>query len=243
MKLLGFHNNNQIVASIARYDYISIGDGDDRIMMDGGQPHLSDGYLRFWGNKAWFEVPQTFAELYNDLNVGRPRKYGKWKLEDVRLLSTEEIPDAKSFEWGAENAIWGTNGKDGKSPTTYVLLKDCELDHLEKISELLAARKKIFSVSEQIEKTKRFVDFWIDKRRTIMNNMEEEQYTYNYYRYQGDYSKNFDTLEEAVRWGVDQEYEGYLSSHSITKGDEIVWSSEVESQTIFCLAEELDIEC
>ena len=73
--------------------------------------------------------------------------------------------------------------------------------------------------------------------------MEEEQYTYNYYRYQGDYSKNFDTLEEAVRWGVDQEYEGYLISHSITKGDEIVWSSEVESPTIFCLAEELDIEC
>jgi hypothetical protein len=161
MKLLGVTNNKKILTSVAHYDYRSWGDGDDYIMMDGGVCGLNDfGYNRFsvTGQKVWFEVPQTFAELYNDWNNSliSPRKYGLWNLEDVRLLSPEEIPDTESFEWQAENAIWGTNGADGKSVTTYVLLKDCELGHLEKISKICEARRDA--------ELKKIVDYWIKQK-------------------------------------------------------------------------------
>lgn len=160
MKLLGFHNGKQIVASVASHDYRSFGEGDDRIVMDGGQNLDGQGWFgQKWGQSAWFEVPQTFAELYNDwnLSLNSPRKYGLWNLEDVRLLSPEEIPDTESFEWQAENAIWGTNGPDGKSLTTYVLLKDCELGHLEKIAEICERRRD--------GELKKIVDYWIDSKK------------------------------------------------------------------------------
>lgn len=152
MKLLGFHNNKQIVASITRYDYRTVGKGDDRILMDGGQGLFG----QCWGEKVWFEVPETFAELYNDWNLNKPRKYGLWDLADVRLLPPEEIPDIDSFEWAAENAIWGTNGLDGKSQTKYVLLKDCELDHLQKIAEICELRRNA--------ELKKIVDYWIKQK-------------------------------------------------------------------------------
>ncbi len=159
MKLLGVTNGKKILTAVAHYDFRSWGEGDDYIMMDGGVQNLNDfGYNRFsvTGQKVWFEVPQTFAELYNDWNLNKPRKYGLWNIEDVRLLSPEEIPDTESFEWRAENAIWGTNGPDGKNPTTYVLLKDCELDHLEKISKILETRRN--------EGLKKVVDYWIKQK-------------------------------------------------------------------------------
>ena len=160
MKLLGFHNNKQIIASVARHDYISTGEGDDYILADGGQPNIGDsaGYNKHWGISAWFEVPQTMAELYNDWNnsLNSPRKYGIWNLADVKILTPEEYPDIESFEWQAENAIWGTSGLDGKSPTTYVLLKDCEKSHLKKISKLLENRGN--------KELKTIVDYWHDSK-------------------------------------------------------------------------------
>lgn len=160
MKLLGFHNNKQIVASVARYDYISLGEDGDYILADGGQPNIGDsaGYNKHWGIPAWFEIPQTYAELYNDWNnsLNSSRKYGIWNLADVKILTPEEYPDVESFEWRAENAIWGTNGLDGKSPTTYVLLKECSKDHLSKISELCEKRGN--------KSLKEIVDYWHERK-------------------------------------------------------------------------------
>lgn len=161
MKLLGITNGKQVLTSIAHYDFRSFGEGDDYLMMDGGQNiDESHGYNRFsvTGKKIWFEVPQTYAELYNDWNnsLHTPRKYGIWPIEEVKLLSPEERPDVESFEWRAENAIWGTNGPDGKSPTKYVLLKDCEKDHLAKISELCEKRRN--------KDLKQIVDYWYARK-------------------------------------------------------------------------------
>lgn len=161
MKLLGVTNGKQILSSVAHYDCRIFGEGEDYIMMDGGVQGLNDfGYNRFsvTGEKIWFEVPQTYAELYNDWNnsLNSPRKYGIWNLADVKILTSEEYPDVESFEWRAENAIWGTNGLDGKSPTTYVLLKDCEKSHLKKISELLEKRGN--------KDLKQIVDYWYERK-------------------------------------------------------------------------------
>jgi hypothetical protein len=127
MKLKGFTNYKQIVASVARYDYITVGEGADYIMADGGQPNIGDSepYSRFWGAKIWFEVPQTFAELYNDWreNFGEKRKYGVWNYNEVKILSPEEFPNIQSFEWKAENSIWGTLGINGDEPISFVMLK------------------------------------------------------------------------------------------------------------------------
>lgn len=159
MKLLGVTNGKQILTSVAHYDYRSLGDREDYLMMDGGVQGLSNfGYNRFSvsGKKVWFEIPQSYAELYNDWNLNSPRKYGVWNLKDVKLLSPEEIPDTESFEWRAENEIWGTNGPDGKDPTTYVLLKDCSKDHLQKISQLCEKR--------QNKDLKQIADYWYERK-------------------------------------------------------------------------------
>lgn len=157
MKLLGLTNNKICVASIARHDY----NGQDGIFADGGQLNLgnSAGYNRFIGEgkQIWFQVPQTFAELYNDYRDNTAnRKYGIWKLEDVKILSPEEIPDTESFEWRAENAIWGTNGIDGTQRTKYVHLKDCSKEHLEKIVELCESRG-----AKEVSK---FAKYWFDQK-------------------------------------------------------------------------------
>jgi hypothetical protein len=160
MKLKGWTNNKQIVASVARYDYITVGEGADYIMADGGQPNIGDSepYGRFWGVKIWFEVPQTFAELYNDWreNFGEKRKYGVWNHNEVKILSPEEIPNTESFEWQAENSIWGTFGINGDEPISFVMLKDCSCEHLKKIKELCEKRSdKSFL---------KIVNFWLDQK-------------------------------------------------------------------------------
>jgi hypothetical protein len=160
MKLKGFTNYKQIVASVARYDYITVGEGADYIMADGGQPNIGDSepYGRFWGAKIWFEVPQTFAELYNDWreNFGEKRKYGVWNYNEVKILSPEEIPNIQSFEWKAENSIWGTLGINGDEPISFVMLKDCSREHLKKIKELCEKRSdKSFL---------KIVNFWLDQK-------------------------------------------------------------------------------
>lgn len=158
MKLLGVTNNKQVVASISHYDCRFAGEGGDEIFTDGGQIGLQDyaGYTRNCGKSIWFEVSQTFAELYNDYNQLGPRKYGVWDLADVKVLDEKDWPDTSSFEWKAENAIWGTNGPNGNLPTHYVMLKDCEFDHLKKIKELLIQRGQ-----KDLEK---IVDYWIESK-------------------------------------------------------------------------------
>lgn len=156
MKLLGYHNNNQVVASIAHYDFRAI----DGAFADGGQFHTNkgSGYSRGSGDRIFFEVLQTFAELYNDYNqLEKPRKYGIWNLSDVRILPKKEWPKG-TFEEKAENFIWGTNGPNGNLPTTYVLLKDCSFEHLENILALLETRP--FT-----EETQKFVKYWIKQKK------------------------------------------------------------------------------
>lgn len=164
MKLIGVTNGKQILTSVAHYDYRSFGSGENYIMMDGGVCGLNDfGYNRFsvTGEKLWFEVPQTYAELYNDWNRNIPRKYGLWNLEDVRLLSPEEIPDTDSFQWRAENTIWGTNGPSGTDLTTYVLLKDCGQNHLQKIAKL-CKKRGIGDVAE-------IAEYWLNQKTKRSN--------------------------------------------------------------------------
>lgn len=160
MKLKGFTNGDKIVASVARYDYITFGEGDSYIMADGGQPNIGDseGYSRFWGKKIWFEVPQTFAELYNDWRKSHrgSRKYGVWNYNEVKILSPEEAPNTESFEWQAENSIWGTLGINGDKPISFVMLKDCSCEHLKKIKEMREKKgdNPLFKI----------VDFWINQK-------------------------------------------------------------------------------
>lgn len=160
MKLKGFTNGDKIVASVARYDYITFGEGDSYIMADGGQPNIGDseGYSRFWGKKIWFEVPQTFAELYNDWRESHreSRKYGIWNYNEVKILSPEEVPNTESFEWQAENSIWGTLGINGDEPISFVMLKDCSCEHLKKIKEMREKKgdNPLFKI----------VDFWIKQK-------------------------------------------------------------------------------
>ena len=160
MKLLGFTNGKQIVASVAGYDYISFGDGENYIMADGGQPNIGDskGYSRFWGKQIWFEIPQTFAELYNDWRekLREPRKYGVWNYNEVKILTPEEVPNTESFEWQAENAIWGTCGINGDQPISFIMLKDCSYNHLAKIKELCEKRGDSSLL--------KIVDYWLSQK-------------------------------------------------------------------------------
>lgn len=133
MKLFGRTNEKIVVASIAHYDCVI----DDELMMDGGQPHTNHyaGYNRYsGGRRVVFEVPQNFAELYNDYNFNhKNRKFGIWNIEDVRILEENEWPNVDSIEEKAENFIWGQRGPLGDQPLKYVLLKDCSKEHLQNI--------------------------------------------------------------------------------------------------------------
>lgn len=158
MKLLGRTNQKQVVASISRHDYVSSGEGENRICDDGGQPHTNHyaGYSRGWGETVWFEVPQTFAELYADYQFVKNRKYGIWNVEDVRILPKSEWPDVGLIEEKAENYIWGNRGIDGKDELKYILLKDCSLNHLKAI---------IANVGSIHEETRLVIEYLIDKQR------------------------------------------------------------------------------
>lgn len=160
MKLLGFTNGKQIVASIARHDHNSLGEGTEYIMADGGQPNIGDsaGYNKKYGKRVWFEVPQTFAELYNDWNqsLNKPRKYGVWNYNEVKILTPEEVPNTESFEWQAENAIWGTCGINGDQPISFIMLKDCSPEHLINIKELCEKREN--------NSLLKIVNFWVSQK-------------------------------------------------------------------------------
>jgi len=158
MKLLGVTNGKQVIASVARYDYNSLGEG---VFVDGGQPNIHDnaGYMRWGGKPIWFEIPQDFAGLFNDWREsrrGQKRQYGIWNIEDVKILCEDEFPNTSSFEWKAENAIWGTCGINGDQPLTYVMLKDCSIEHLENI--------KILCQGHGANEIIKIVDYFLDKK-------------------------------------------------------------------------------
>jgi hypothetical protein len=157
MKLLGKTNRKEIIASISHYDYVAAGEGEDRICHDGGQPHTNHcaGYSRSCGETVWFQVPQTFAELFEDYQFNKKRKYGVWKFSKAKILPKNKWPDINSIEVKAENFIWGTNGVDGKQKTRYVLLKDCSLDHLKAI---------IKNVKHLHEETREVIEYLIAQK-------------------------------------------------------------------------------
>ena len=171
MILFGVKNDTHVLASVAHYDYRSVGEDDQYMMVDGGQPGTNDyaGYSRKSGKNCVFEVPQSFDELYNDWNVINNRKYGLWKIEDVRILNEEEAKefwdknigeDRENDHYLYENIIWGTRGKNGDEPLTYKLLKDLEIDHL-------CAIKDTQSISNQMRKA---ILYWLSEKSGINYN-------------------------------------------------------------------------
>ena len=139
MKLLGVKNDKTVLASISHYDCRS----EEGLLVDGGQPHTQEyaGYNRLSGDVCWFEVPQTFADLYNDYQFSPKRKYGKWDLKNVRILPKDEYPDVESLEEKVKNTVWGTDGVNGDKPTTYVHLIECDDNHLENIRLICKQRR------------------------------------------------------------------------------------------------------
>lgn len=133
MKLSGMTDGTTVIASIAAHDYVSFKGVDINIIHDGGQPGTNQyaGYNRCFGDPIYFEVPQTFGELYTDYQCFyKNRKYGIWKIEDVKILKVDEFPIIESFDYLVEQSVWGTRGKNGDDPLKYVHLKDCETNHL-----------------------------------------------------------------------------------------------------------------
>jgi len=140
MKLLGVRNEKYLVASISHYDC----NGIDDLMADGGQPGTVNyaGYNRLSGERVWFEVPQTFGELFTDYNIKNKRKYGVWEIKDVKILDNQgDWPDTDSFEYKVKQTVWGTNGINGDQPTKYVHLVDCATDHLKAILQICENRR------------------------------------------------------------------------------------------------------
>lgn len=134
MKLLGITDGVKVIASVGCHDYVTIND----IMHDGGQPgtHQYAGYNRYRGDSAYFEVPQTYAELYTDyqINYGnRKRSYGIWDIGDVSLLDFDNVEKCDTFEYEVSQAIWGTRGIDGDELLKFVHLVDCSTTHLKAI--------------------------------------------------------------------------------------------------------------
>lgn len=65
------------------------------------------------------------------------------------IISLMLYSDA-SIEQKAEKLIWGTRGKNGDQPLKYVLMKDCETDHLNAILETQIITKDRRNVIEYI---------------------------------------------------------------------------------------------
>lgn len=154
MKLIGSTDGEKVIASISRYDCVTYGE----LLRDGGQPatNMYAGYTRGYGQVVCFEVPQDFAELYNDYNFNhKNRKYGIWDITDVKILEKEDWPDFDSIEERAENFIWGHRGLLGDQPLQYVLLKNRPLDHLRAI---------IKTQGSIHEETKEVIEYLIAKK-------------------------------------------------------------------------------
>jgi hypothetical protein len=109
------------------------------------------------GKRVWFEVDEDFAEIYNKYN--RKEINGVWDVKQGRILPPEEYPNCDSIEEQVENFIWGTRGKDGKSPLKYVLLKNCDTDHLQNILK---------DVKHIQAETKKVIEYILKNREVVM---------------------------------------------------------------------------
>jgi hypothetical protein len=140
MKLKGTTDGVMVVASIDRHDCVDIG----QIMHDGGQPGTQQysGYNRGRGRSIYFEVPQTFGELYTDYQTKFKkddiRSYGIWNTKDVKVLDDIELGEINTFEYEVSQAIWGTCGVNQDDPLKYIHLVDCSTKHLRAIQDTQA---------------------------------------------------------------------------------------------------------
>lgn len=149
MILHGKTDGKKIVASLSRHHYVSHGN----LMMDGGQC-LTNHYAGYSiysmdGDSVWFEIPETFEELYESYN--NKKHDGIWDFDKVRIIPNEEYEKIDTFQEKVNNFIWGTNGKNGDEPFKRVLLKNCTKEHLENIL------KNVPNIHEETEKVIKYL--------------------------------------------------------------------------------------
>lgn len=132
MKIQAAIYDNYAVYSRSRHDFRTF----NGISVDGGPGiEIIVGQLpdKTFPPVRWIEIKDiNYADLYNDWN-SRQDKYGIHPLNEVTVLEEKDYQDTDSFEWKVKTAIWGTNGPDGDQPTKYIMLTDCETDHLSAI--------------------------------------------------------------------------------------------------------------
>ena len=105
IKITENHPEEYFLVSSHRHDYVTYTFKNGKsVSVDGGSGE--GGYLR---------------RAYTDkLDYGT--LWMEWNVDDKEPLSAIK-----------EKLLWGTYGKDGKSPLKYVLLKNCETEHLQLI--------------------------------------------------------------------------------------------------------------
>lgn len=131
MKIEAIEVDGHALFSRARHDFRSFGDYSVDAGIGVGRCLYPNADHR--PNRIWIELKGvTAADIYNDWNW-RGDKYGIHKLEDVKILSEDEIPDVNSIDYKNENRFWVSYGKDGKGKATAKLIKDLETDHLQAI--------------------------------------------------------------------------------------------------------------
>lgn len=73
-------------------------------------------------------APGWFIDGGNEyLRMGYPEGF---KQEDIEMLN---LTNESSVQDVFAKAVWGTRGKNGKSPLKYVLVSDMELEHIEAV--------------------------------------------------------------------------------------------------------------
>ena len=117
IKITENHPEEFFLVSAHRHDFktYTFKDGSS-ISVDGG-----DSYIKRGGTpvKSILKSTGTGASYYLG---GYATKWMEWCVDDKEPLYAIK-----------EKLLWGTYGKDGKSPLKYVLLKNCETEHLEMI--------------------------------------------------------------------------------------------------------------
>lgn len=67
------------------------------------------------------------------LTVDGGKEYFRQTVYDDRPVENLCLTLENTFEEARDALLWGTRGKEGNDPLTYIKLKDCELDHLKNI--------------------------------------------------------------------------------------------------------------
>lgn len=157
LKVLGVVSGEDFYISRNRHDFVSFPGG----FIDGGQSwgaYSECSYVRVGGKNrlCWAEVyGVNSADLSNDYSKGID-KYKPFKLSNIKILSGDEYPDLTSTDWKIETAIWGTYGKNGGQPLTYIRLIDAESSHLEAILSTQILNKCQKDLIHEILKRRRY---------------------------------------------------------------------------------------